>query len=62
MDETAMLVDPAQRMEALGLMYNVRGTVNPLNGDYYGPNTLGLLNQVLRFSGDDEGLPRDTHT
>jgi flavin reductase (DIM6/NTAB) family NADH-FMN oxidoreductase RutF len=49
MDEAAMVVDPDQRMEALGLMYNVRGTVNPLNGAYYGPNTLGLLNRVMRI-------------
>ena len=48
MDEAVMAVDPDQRMEALGLMYNVRGTVNPLDGEYYGPNTLGLLKQVLR--------------
>jgi flavin reductase (DIM6/NTAB) family NADH-FMN oxidoreductase RutF len=49
MDETAMVVDPEQRMQALGLMYNVRGTVNPLNGAYYGPNTLGLLDRVMRI-------------
>jgi hypothetical protein len=33
-------------------MYNVRGTVHPLNGDYHGPNTLGLLSQVLHIPGD----------
>jgi flavin reductase (DIM6/NTAB) family NADH-FMN oxidoreductase RutF len=49
MDEAAMAVDPDQRVETLGLMYNVRGTVNPLNGDYYGPNTLGVLGQVIRI-------------
>jgi flavin reductase (DIM6/NTAB) family NADH-FMN oxidoreductase RutF len=47
-DETAMAVDPDRRLQALGLMYNVRGTVNPLNGAYYGPNTLGVLDQVIR--------------
>ena len=47
-DEAAMAVDPDRRLEALGLMYNVRGTVNPLNGAYYGPNTLGVLDQVIR--------------
>jgi flavin reductase (DIM6/NTAB) family NADH-FMN oxidoreductase RutF len=49
MDEAAMAVDPDQRVETLGLMYNVRGTVNPLNGEYYGPNTLGVLSQVIRI-------------
>jgi flavin reductase (DIM6/NTAB) family NADH-FMN oxidoreductase RutF len=49
MDETAMAIDPDQRVQALGVMYNVRGTVNPLNGEYYGPNTLGVLNQVIRI-------------
>jgi flavin reductase (DIM6/NTAB) family NADH-FMN oxidoreductase RutF len=48
-DEAAMAIDPDQRLEALSLMYNVRGTVNPLNGEYYGPNTLGLLKQVVRI-------------
>ena len=48
-DEAAMAVDPDERLQALGLMYNVRGTVNPLNGDHYGPNTLGLLKQVRRI-------------
>jgi flavin reductase (DIM6/NTAB) family NADH-FMN oxidoreductase RutF len=49
MDEAAMAVDPDQRVQTLGLMYNVRGTVHPLNGDYYGPNTLGVLGQVTRI-------------
>jgi flavin reductase (DIM6/NTAB) family NADH-FMN oxidoreductase RutF len=48
-DGAAMVVDPDERLQALGLMYNVRGTVNPLNGAYYGPNTLGVLNQVIRI-------------
>ncbi len=52
MDESAMAVAPEQRIANLGLMYNVRGTVNPLTGDYYGPNTLGLLSQVLRITPD----------
>ncbi|MBN1641218.1 MAG: flavin reductase [Anaerolineae bacterium] len=49
MDEAAMAVDPGERIAALGLMYNVRGTVHPLSGAYYGPNTLGLLNRVMRI-------------
>ncbi|MBN1877818.1 MAG: flavin reductase [Anaerolineae bacterium] len=56
MDEAAMVVTPEQRIENLELMYNVRGTINPLNGDYYGPNTLGLLNKVLRITPDEPGI------
>ena len=52
MDEAAMVVAPEERVAALGLMYNVRGTVQPLNGEYYGPNTLGLRNQVMRITPD----------
>lgn len=47
MDDSVMVTDPHERMQAVGLMYNVRGTVNPLDGAYYGPNTLGLLSEVV---------------
>ena len=53
-----MAVDPDRRMEALGLMYNVRGTVNPLNGEYHGPNTVGLLGPVLRTFGLEQEKDR----
>ena len=53
MDESAMIIDPAERMHNLGLMYNVRGTVNPLTGDQYVYNTLGLLDKVVKVFGDD---------
>ena len=43
MDEAMMVTDPVERVRAMGLMYNVRGTVHPLTGGQYGPNTLGLL-------------------
>jgi flavin reductase (DIM6/NTAB) family NADH-FMN oxidoreductase RutF len=56
MDESAMAIDPAERMRAIGLMYNVRGTVNPLDGRQYGPNTLGLLEVAKIFT--DEGQPK----
>lgn len=55
-DEAVMVTDPAERMQALELMYNVRGTVNPLNGDYVGPNSLGVINQVLKIFTDEECL------
>jgi flavin reductase (DIM6/NTAB) family NADH-FMN oxidoreductase RutF len=56
-DESAMVIDPAERMQALSLMYNVRGTVNPLDGQQYGPNTLGLLGKVVKIF-SDEGRPK----
>jgi len=57
MDETMMVSDPVERMRVMGLMYNVRSTVNPLNGEQYGPNTLGLLSQVEKIF-TDEGHPK----
>jgi flavin reductase (DIM6/NTAB) family NADH-FMN oxidoreductase RutF len=52
MDEAAMAPDPVERMRALGLMYNIRSTINPLDGRYYGPNSLGLLNEVRKIFTD----------
>ncbi len=52
-DDSAMVTDPMERMLAMGLMYNVRGTVNPLDGRHYGTNTLGLLNRVLKVFHED---------
>ena len=49
MDEVIMVPDPVERLRAMSLMYNVRSTVNPLNGEQYGPNTLGLLNKVEKI-------------
>jgi flavin reductase (DIM6/NTAB) family NADH-FMN oxidoreductase RutF len=46
MDESVMVPDPVERMQAMRLMYNVRSTVHPLTGAQYGPNTLGLLSKV----------------
>ena len=43
MEEAMMVADPVERMRLMGLMYNVRSTVNPLTGEQYGPNTIGLL-------------------
>jgi len=36
----------------MGLMYNVRSTVNPMTGEQYGPNALGLLSQVEKIVKD----------
>ena len=51
MDEAAMIIDPVERMRILGLMYNVRGTVNPVTGEQYNLNTLGLLSKVEKIFG-----------
>ncbi len=48
-DEKAFTIKPSERMNNLKLMYNVRGTVNPMNGEYHGPNTVGLLSEVVEF-------------
>jgi flavin reductase (DIM6/NTAB) family NADH-FMN oxidoreductase RutF len=53
MDEAVMVPEPVERMAAMRLMYNVRSTVNPLNGEQYGPNTLGLLSKVEKIFTDE---------
>jgi flavin reductase (DIM6/NTAB) family NADH-FMN oxidoreductase RutF len=53
-DEAVMVPDPVGRMQAMGLMYNVRSTVNPLTGEQYGPNTLGLLSKVEKVFTDPD--------
>jgi len=56
-DEAAMATDPDERLRKLVLMYNVRGTTNPLTGEQYGPNSLGLLSQAVKIF-TDEGKPK----
>ena len=46
MDESVMVPDPVERMRMMGLMYNVRSTVNPMTGEQYGPNTIGVLRKL----------------
>jgi flavin reductase (DIM6/NTAB) family NADH-FMN oxidoreductase RutF len=53
MDEAVMVPDPVERMRTMGLMYNVRSTVNPMTGEQYGPNTLGLLSKVEKIFSDE---------
>jgi hypothetical protein len=43
-------------MRLMGLMYNVRSTVDPSNGTQYGPNSLGLLSEVAKIF-TEEGDP-----
>ncbi len=60
MDEAVMIPDPVERMRAMGLMYNVRSTVNPMTGEQYGPNTLGLLSKVEKVFPDEGQLENDS--
>lgn len=48
-DETVMFPEPEERARRMGLMYNMRSCVNPLTGEYYGPNTLGLLSEIVKI-------------
>ena len=52
MEEDATAIDPVERMRILGLMYNVRGTVNPLTGEQYVYNTLGRLSKIEKVFGE----------
>lgn len=57
-DSNSMIADPIERMKSMQLMYNIRSTVNPLNGEYYGPNSIGLLSKVVKIFSDD-GQPKE---
>jgi flavin reductase (DIM6/NTAB) family NADH-FMN oxidoreductase RutF len=59
MEQAAMVPDPVERMRAMGLIYNVRSTVNPMTGEQYGPNTLGLLSRVEKIFADKGDLQED---
>jgi hypothetical protein len=48
MAENVLVHDPTERMQNLRLMYNIRGTLNPASGEMHGPNTLGLISEVVR--------------
>ncbi len=52
MEEAMTVPDPVERMRTMGLMYNVRSTVNPMTGEQYGPNTVGLLSRVEKIAPD----------
>ena len=54
-EDAVLAVKPEERIAAMGLMYNIRGTVNPLNGEYHGPNTYGLIGDIIHYlPGTDE--------
>ena len=48
MDEKVLTHDPTERVKAMRLMYNIRGTINPVSGEMHGPNSLGLISEVVR--------------
>jgi len=54
MDESVMVPDPIERIRRMELMYNVRSTIDPMTGEQYGPNTLGLLSKVEDIFGKKE--------
>jgi flavin reductase (DIM6/NTAB) family NADH-FMN oxidoreductase RutF len=56
-DERALAPEPEQRMREMQLIYNIRSTVNPLDGSFYGPNTLGLLKEVVKIFPEGGGIP-----
>lgn len=49
-DEAVMVPEPEECAHRMGLMYNMRSNVNALTGEYYGPNTLGLLNEIVKIT------------
>lgn len=49
-EESVMVAEPAERARRMNPMYNMRGNVHPLTGDFYGPNTLGLLNEIVKIT------------
>jgi flavin reductase (DIM6/NTAB) family NADH-FMN oxidoreductase RutF len=53
-DDKAIPIEQSERMSNLKLMYNIRGTINPLNGEYCSPNVIGLLNRVVDFPAANE--------
>lgn len=57
-DSDSIMPDPIERMRRMQLMYNIRSTVNPLNGEFYGPNSLGILSEVVKIF-TDEGQPKE---
>ena len=48
MDEAAMATEPDERIQAIRLMYNIRGLMNPVSGEMNGYNSLGLLSEVVK--------------
>jgi hypothetical protein len=54
LDDKAIPIEQSERMSNLKLMYNIRGTINPLNGEYCSPNVIGLLNRVVDFPAANE--------
>ena len=55
MDDRALANRSNGTDENMRLMYNIHGTINPVSGETYGPNTLGLISELVRaFDGGNE--------
>jgi len=48
-DEAVMVPEPEERARRMGLMYNMRSNVHALTGEYYGPNTLALVDRIVKI-------------
>jgi flavin reductase (DIM6/NTAB) family NADH-FMN oxidoreductase RutF len=48
LDEKVLAHDPTERMRNMRLMYNIRGVLNPRSMEMHGPNSLGLISEVIR--------------
>jgi flavin reductase (DIM6/NTAB) family NADH-FMN oxidoreductase RutF len=49
-DEEVMVPEPEERARRMGLMYNMRGNVHALTGEYYGPNTLAVIDRIVKMT------------
>lgn len=47
-DEAVMVHEPEERSRRMDLMYNMRSNVHALTGEYYGPNTLGFIDRIVK--------------
>lgn len=48
MEDAVMAIEPDERMQAMQLMYNIRGLMNPISGEINGYNSFGLLSEVVK--------------
>jgi len=48
LDDSVLAIEPDERMQALRLMYNIRGLIDPISGKTNGYNSLGLMSEVIK--------------
>ena len=44
-----MVPEPEDRARRMGLMYNMRSNVHALTGEFYGSNTLALIDRIVKI-------------